>query len=591
MFVDTVWIITAGVAFAASASLAAIALLRRPRTPRPPAPDITDPGPPMTHPAIIPPTVSAGEREAAWAASAASTLLARLRSETAALQSRLDASEQTAMLLEAETDELRGGLANAHSVVSSLEAQLETAERQVATLETQLAAASRAAAEPSVDVDRIAALETEVIDLRAAIALHATAERDLRHRLAVAESVGEPSEHAEIDADLQRALGRITELESALASQVDQPPSEELVELRQRVTELKARIEAQEDSQQRLRGELAAARSEAERARRSAEEAKEEADRRTAAAAAEVARQSTKVAEFERASRETDKDAARLVVRDAQIADLEERLAGLTAARDSELRRLNDKISSMERLYVEVEARERRVVQLEEEVKELAEARDDAVAALASAERDLVTVQGAHGEALAALERLQHLESELEEARTRIAELESHDEAATLRGEVERLQRTLATERERSARMQRRAALETADEAKKTSSSRTYAEWDRLLRDRVAAAVESASGPLHERIARLRVAIEEKERLISAMSAMQPDPGTDDLKRIRGIGPKIEAILHGMGITEFRRIAQFTDHDVELVGATLPVYGRRILDDRWIEQARELAGE
>jgi predicted flap endonuclease-1-like 5' DNA nuclease len=138
--------------------------------------------------------------------------------------------------------------------------------------------------------------------------------------------------------------------------------------------------------------------------------------------------------------------------------------------------------------------------------------------------------------------------------------------------------------------MQRRISLEAADQPKVEAVSRTYAEWDRLLRERVATAVESATAPLLERIARLRVVVEEKELLISRFTSPPERTGPDDLTLIRGIGPKIRDILHGMGITEFRRIAEFTDQDVELVGAALPVYGRRILDDRWIEQARELAG-
>jgi NADH-quinone oxidoreductase subunit E len=111
-----------------------------------------------------------------------------------------------------------------------------------------------------------------------------------------------------------------------------------------------------------------------------------------------------------------------------------------------------------------------------------------------------------------------------------------------------------------------------------------------VLRERLETAVESATAPLLERIARMRVAVEEKELLISRFTSPPEKTGPDDLTLIRGIGPKIRDILHGMGITEFRRIAQFTDQDVELVGGVLPVYGRRILDDRWIEQARELAG-
>jgi predicted flap endonuclease-1-like 5' DNA nuclease len=44
-----------------------------------------------------------------------------------------------------------------------------------------------------------------------------------------------------------------------------------------------------------------------------------------------------------------------------------------------------------------------------------------------------------------------------------------------------------------------------------------------------------------------------------------------------------------MGIATFREIAELSDDDIERVGAALPVYGRRIRDDRWVEQAGDLA--
>lgn len=539
-----------------------------------------------------PPTqvVSAGEREAAWSAGAAAALLSQVRVDADALRRRLDASEREALLLEAGADDVRDSLANADAEISALRSQLEAAEQQLAHLEAERAASERATPPEPLDDDRIGQLEAELAATRNAVAKHAAAERDLRHRLEVAEELGSRDDHLLLESELTATTARIAELETALAAIPTPEADEEAARLRHQVAELTLRLGVDERSQASLRAELATARSEADRMRQALEEMREEADRRVAAAAAEVARQTARAAEFERAARETDRGVARLVVRDAQIADLEARLAALSAARDSELRRLNEKIGSMERLYVEVEARERRIVQLEDEVKAVAEARDDAVVALSRAERDLIGIQGAHGEALAALEHLGGLQSELTEARTRIVELERHDEAATLRGELERVKGTLATERERSARIQRRISLEAAEQPRIEAATRTYAEWDRLLRERMATAVESVTAPLLERIARLRVVVEEKELLISRFTSPPERTGPDDLTLIRGIGPKIRDILHGMGITEFRRIAQFTDQDVELVGAALPVYGRRILDDRWIEQARELAG-
>ncbi len=63
----------------------------------------------------------------------------------------------------------------------------------------------------------------------------------------------------------------------------------------------------------------------------------------------------------------------------------------------------------------------------------------------------------------------------------------------------------------------------------------------------------------------------------------------DDLKAIRGIGPKIERSLYEMGITRYEQIASWTDEDVARVAARLRAFPERIRWDRWIEQARALA--
>jgi predicted flap endonuclease-1-like 5' DNA nuclease len=62
----------------------------------------------------------------------------------------------------------------------------------------------------------------------------------------------------------------------------------------------------------------------------------------------------------------------------------------------------------------------------------------------------------------------------------------------------------------------------------------------------------------------------------------------DDLKLIVGIGPVLERMLHGLGITQFRQIAHWTDRDATDFDAKLPEFPGRIQRDQWITQAREL---
>ncbi|HSM02806.1 MAG TPA: hypothetical protein VK960_10275 [Acidimicrobiia bacterium] len=567
---DTIWIAAVGGGLLVlAATLWLLGRRRRPSVLSPPPPPALDP--PVTR-------LSAGEREAAWSAARAAERLGAARTKITELESRLSAAEDTTSALDDDTDELRSTIAEADREVTELRSALDAAETRIAALETEIAAASRA---PAWDTDHVAALEEELQELRDAVARHVATERELRHRLAAAEHAG-ATDTPEADAELADAHRRIAELESRLASTGPVAPPE----LQQRIEELSRRVVALDAEVQQLGAERDTARVDAARARDALREARDDADRRVAAAAAEVARVTAQAADLERAVEESSRDAARLVARNAELADLEARLAALSAARDSELRRLNEKIGSMEHLYVEVETRDRRILQLEDEVKSLAESRDEAVAELGRVERQLVTLQGTHAEAMARLDRLGGLERDLEEARTRIVELERSEDSGALRAEVSRLQKTLEGERDRNARLQRRLSLEATTAGKQPS----YAEWDRRLRERIDTAVADAVGPLKARIERLRQVVEEKENRIAALAERSRDDGPDDLTRIKGIGPRIRDILHGLGITTFREIASFSDEDVERVGGALPVYGRRILDDGWIDQARELAG-
>jgi predicted flap endonuclease-1-like 5' DNA nuclease len=68
----------------------------------------------------------------------------------------------------------------------------------------------------------------------------------------------------------------------------------------------------------------------------------------------------------------------------------------------------------------------------------------------------------------------------------------------------------------------------------------------------------------------------------------QPRAGVpDNLKQIKGIGPKIEASLYAMGIFHIDQIAGWTRANVDWVDAQLAFKGR-IRRERWVEQALEL---
>ena len=65
---------------------------------------------------------------------------------------------------------------------------------------------------------------------------------------------------------------------------------------------------------------------------------------------------------------------------------------------------------------------------------------------------------------------------------------------------------------------------------------------------------------------------------------------TDDLGRLKGVGPKLVALLGTLGITRYDQIAGWSDADIDRVDAQLGPFQGRIRRDNWVEQARLLAG-
>jgi len=66
------------------------------------------------------------------------------------------------------------------------------------------------------------------------------------------------------------------------------------------------------------------------------------------------------------------------------------------------------------------------------------------------------------------------------------------------------------------------------------------------------------------------------------------DGGADDLKKIKGIGPKSEEKLNALGIYHFDQIADWSLDNARWIGVALATPGR-IERGKWIQQAREIA--
>ncbi len=68
------------------------------------------------------------------------------------------------------------------------------------------------------------------------------------------------------------------------------------------------------------------------------------------------------------------------------------------------------------------------------------------------------------------------------------------------------------------------------------------------------------------------------------------DGQPDDLKKISGVGPKLEGLLHQNGVFHFDQIAAWTPAEIAYMDDKLSFKGR-IERDGWIDQAKQFAAE
>jgi NADH-quinone oxidoreductase subunit E len=65
--------------------------------------------------------------------------------------------------------------------------------------------------------------------------------------------------------------------------------------------------------------------------------------------------------------------------------------------------------------------------------------------------------------------------------------------------------------------------------------------------------------------------------------------GADDLKQIKGVGPKLEKLLNSMGFFHFDQVAKWTAAEVAWVDENLEGFKGRVSRDGWVDQAKLLA--
>ena len=92
------------------------------------------------------------------------------------------------------------------------------------------------------------------------------------------------------------------------------------------------------------------------------------------------------------------------------------------------------------------------------------------------------------------------------------------------------------------------------------------------------------------------VAVAAQDEVEAATPPDQPAPEpaageseADDLSQLKGVGPKLVALLNSLGITRYAQIAAWTEEDIARIDAQLGAFAGRIKRDSWVEQAKFLA--
>ena len=67
------------------------------------------------------------------------------------------------------------------------------------------------------------------------------------------------------------------------------------------------------------------------------------------------------------------------------------------------------------------------------------------------------------------------------------------------------------------------------------------------------------------------------------------DGNADDLKQIKGVGPKLEKLCNSLGFYHFDQIAGWTEDEVAWVDENLEGFKGRVSRDEWVSQAKVLA--
>jgi predicted flap endonuclease-1-like 5' DNA nuclease len=273
--------------------------------------------------------------------------------------------------------------------------------------------------------------------------------------------------------------------------------------------------------------------------------------------------------ELARSRKQGDNAAAEIAEIQARLADMESEASALT--------------SDLGTARAAVSAKDGRIEQLE--------------SAMSGLEADVAAAESELGRREAAIEQLEAdlaaadaLRSEVERRGARIAELEvlvvERESPNTAEARTAELETSLTTTKLELSKAQRRITdledqIETTAPATVESGTgdATPAEAATEVPPQETAPLPAIPPSKDEAVARMAE--------IAARTAGDDSAIDDDLKKIHGVGPKLEQLLKSMGITSFRQVARFEAEDIAVVTAALDAFPGRIERDDWMSSAAE----
>lgn len=112
----------------------------------------------------------------------------------------------------------------------------------------------------------------------------------------------------------------------------------------------------------------------------------------------------------------------------------------------------------------------------------------------------------------------------------------------------------------------------------------------RTLESRLVAMEEQLAGKTIEPSPVVATAQSPQEQLLQAIGIVSPSQ-KDDLKHIKGIGPKLEGMLNSIGVYTFEQMSKMTVAQYELVDQLISAFQGRAQRDKWADQAKQLIVE